>query len=176
MGDRQGDDEQPHHVVEEDIAELIPPGWHGHEIWVSSYRAYRLTQTELRATEPFDLLDVSCRFSGADRLTRPPACRECRTPTAVSVFTFGWEVHPLPRAQFLYLLPEPGRRRRSRRTRALGFGQFWRSCVLRLGCYGDRCDEHHFRLCGAIVGVALIAGPEATPTGCRANARTGPRH
>jgi hypothetical protein len=32
MDDRQGDDQQPHHVVEEDIAELIPPGWHDHEI------------------------------------------------------------------------------------------------------------------------------------------------
>ena len=62
MNDRQGDDHQPHHVVEEDIAELIPAGWHDHEIWLSSYRAYRLTQTELCATKPFELLDVRCRL------------------------------------------------------------------------------------------------------------------
>jgi hypothetical protein len=55
MTDEQSDDQHLRYV---DIGEFIPAAWHDQQVWVSSYRAYRLPKTDLGAPEPFDLVGV----------------------------------------------------------------------------------------------------------------------
>lgn len=52
----QHDDDRVAHRVETDMADLIPADWHDQQIWVTSYRAYRLREAELVATKPLSYL------------------------------------------------------------------------------------------------------------------------
>lgn len=58
-------DEQDEHEpgrVEMNIKDLIPAAWQGHQIWMSSYRAYGVPQNKLLAPDPFELLNVRCQL------------------------------------------------------------------------------------------------------------------
>lgn len=58
-------DEQDEHEpgrVEMNIKDLIPVAWQGHQIWMSSYRAYCVPQNKLLAPDPFELLNVICQL------------------------------------------------------------------------------------------------------------------
>jgi hypothetical protein len=61
MPDVKNDDQQPR-MAEIALTELIPPGWHDQQVWISSYRAFRLPASALLKTEPFEFLGVRAQL------------------------------------------------------------------------------------------------------------------
>jgi hypothetical protein len=102
-------DEQAEHEpgrVEMNIKDLIPADWQGHQIWVSSYRAYCVPQNKLLLPpDPFELLNVRCQlFWGGALFWKSRVRMEPRVDGGVLINVEGEGFQQAPDGPFLLLM------------------------------------------------------------------------